>query len=109
MNEVFVWRMMITWNRGSVVSIFQPCFLYLPLTTEYCNESYFLTLVAEFGDYDESKHTPQFLNNYVILPSVSSFFLGFSQRGGFQTHLVTLDLERGRGGGGGGGEGSVYC
>ncbi|KAL5474425.1 hypothetical protein EMCRGX_G026370 [Ephydatia muelleri] len=26
-------------------------------------------LQAEFGDYDESKHTPQFLNNYVILPS----------------------------------------
>ena len=58
------------------------CVIQWPESATLCDflfttsESYFLpSCIAEFGDYDESKHTPQFLNNYVILPSVSPLLL----------------------------------
>ena len=48
----------------------------------------FVYCVAEFGDFDEQKHTDEFLSDYIFLPPVRLLHTHFCH------HIVTQQLTR---------------
>ena len=63
---------------------------YTQLLLKMTSNSCCVYHVAEFGNYDDQKHTDEFLNDYVFLPPVSYAFNSVSANLCISNHPVSV-------------------